>query len=705
MDVVTLGAALSIMKKMPDTAASSAAAAEDAADRAEEAARTLTIDDTLTESGQAADSKAVGDKIAGVKADLNDIENNLYNGVVSIPLTWEAGGISTSDGTDTTGQDTIRIRSDYFDAKTSTLAINPNVADGFDAMLFGYDSNKTYVNRSLWIGAGNVQNNDYAYYRIMVVNRVRPGAFVYVEDGKNAVTVTYTPQAIEDTAYLMRNLNCSANESESGYIAYNNGVAYAHASYRYVTIDVKPGMVVNWNTKTNDNAGLCFYRANSTFISGVKATTEPQTVVVPENASICKGTIRNADRLKDVSLQVNPQWTINKIDAYASDHKYDSNVGNYIDPTITLDKTAYINGYVNNAGVIVDSTEYKLSPFIEVMEGCAIRILYVTTAVWHLANWYDENQNFIGYARNPNKRLETYQTYDIKVPYEAKYMRYTCTPGNINATNVAYVDVDIPKYYWSANMVKGWYEQAFGQNAELFKRATAKPLITIIDDDTSNSEMVTMFHDACVAKDIRGGYAVITSRYTDIDQTLLDTLLGFEEEGFSMLTHCTIQDSKWQNNRYDLIREDITRCLRQLRSSGFVNYMYWIYPGGHTEPEMQKIAKEMGFKCAVSSGLNSIETTEYKGGRYAIKRCTLEASDKAGSVPLSRFMEMVDEAVACNGWLLITTHFGNGEWDATAIANRFDVLIDYAKQKGMTFATLPEAWAIREPIYQYYEMY
>ena len=37
MDVVTLGAVLSIMKKMPDTAA-----AEDAADRAEEAARQWT---------------------------------------------------------------------------------------------------------------------------------------------------------------------------------------------------------------------------------------------------------------------------------------------------------------------------------------------------------------------------------------------------------------------------------------------------------------------------------------------------------------------------------------------------------------------------------------------------------------------------------------------------------------------------------------
>ena len=78
MDVVTLGAALSIMKKMPDTAASSAAAAEDAADRAEEAARTLTIDDTLTESGQAADSKTVGDALAE-KLDVADLPDTVSN--------------------------------------------------------------------------------------------------------------------------------------------------------------------------------------------------------------------------------------------------------------------------------------------------------------------------------------------------------------------------------------------------------------------------------------------------------------------------------------------------------------------------------------------------------------------------------------------------------------------------------------------------
>lgn len=78
MDVVTLGAALSIMKKMPDTAASSAAAAEDAADRAEAAARTLTIDDTLSKPGQPADSKAVGDVLAE-KLDIADLPDTVSN--------------------------------------------------------------------------------------------------------------------------------------------------------------------------------------------------------------------------------------------------------------------------------------------------------------------------------------------------------------------------------------------------------------------------------------------------------------------------------------------------------------------------------------------------------------------------------------------------------------------------------------------------
>ena len=56
-----------------DDADTSATAAAASAAAAAESARTLTIDDTLTQQGQAADSKKTGDEISAIKADLGQI--------------------------------------------------------------------------------------------------------------------------------------------------------------------------------------------------------------------------------------------------------------------------------------------------------------------------------------------------------------------------------------------------------------------------------------------------------------------------------------------------------------------------------------------------------------------------------------------------------------------------------------------------------
>lgn len=60
-----------------ETATQAAEDAEDAADRAEAAAQTLEIDDTLTQTGQAADAKKVGDEIANIKDDLSDMQEEI----------------------------------------------------------------------------------------------------------------------------------------------------------------------------------------------------------------------------------------------------------------------------------------------------------------------------------------------------------------------------------------------------------------------------------------------------------------------------------------------------------------------------------------------------------------------------------------------------------------------------------------------------
>ena len=56
-----------------ETATQAAEDAEDAADRAEAAAESLEIDDTLTQTGQAADAKATGDAIAGLEDEISQI--------------------------------------------------------------------------------------------------------------------------------------------------------------------------------------------------------------------------------------------------------------------------------------------------------------------------------------------------------------------------------------------------------------------------------------------------------------------------------------------------------------------------------------------------------------------------------------------------------------------------------------------------------
>lgn len=69
--------ATALDEAVPQAVTSATQQAEAAADRAEDAARTLTIDNTLTYAGQAADAKKTGDEITAIKQDLSEIEPGL----------------------------------------------------------------------------------------------------------------------------------------------------------------------------------------------------------------------------------------------------------------------------------------------------------------------------------------------------------------------------------------------------------------------------------------------------------------------------------------------------------------------------------------------------------------------------------------------------------------------------------------------------
>lgn len=85
------------------------------------------IDTTLTQPGQAADAKVVGDEISDLKEDLDDILDIRYSSSTRTPINWVNGYMNGTTGV--FGNDTQRLRSGFLlgDGKDYTVSI----ASGF----------------------------------------------------------------------------------------------------------------------------------------------------------------------------------------------------------------------------------------------------------------------------------------------------------------------------------------------------------------------------------------------------------------------------------------------------------------------------------------------------------------------------------------------------------------------------------------------
>lgn len=146
MDVVTLGAALSIMKKMPDTAASSAAAAEDAADRAEAAAEqaegAIEVDDTLSIEGRAADAKVTGDRFGRVEGGLSKINAHF---IESINL-FNPNDLDLVEDVELNGSGTTSAKTGYFASGYIPVKAGLTVCCHYPIRTYGSNSKFVWYN-------------------------------------------------------------------------------------------------------------------------------------------------------------------------------------------------------------------------------------------------------------------------------------------------------------------------------------------------------------------------------------------------------------------------------------------------------------------------------------------------------------------------------------------------------------------------------
>ena len=254
------------------------------------------------------------------------------------------------------------------------------------------------------------------------------------------------------------------------------------------------------------------------------------------------------------------------------------------------------------------------------------------------------------------------------------------------------------------DILQGWREAAYGKIDNLFEQATAAPIITFIDDDTTDLAAVQRFKNTCDELGIVGGFAVVTSNL-DSQPELAEALQEYEKEGFHMCLHCDVHNRFYApaTRDYAQCRSDFVTGIRKMKKYQFADPMFWCIPYGSPDKEMEDMAKKWGMECLVASGCNSYETAEAKNGRFALRRCSLDPTDDGALTTLDRLKQLVRMAVAENGWLLITTHFTEDGWIDNQ--DRFKELVNYALEQGMQVKTLNEAYRIREPIYRLYEAF
>lgn len=357
------------------------------------------------------------------------------------------------------------------------------------------------------------------------------------------------------------------------------------------------------------------------------------------------------------------------------------------------------SGYVDYDGVtVVANGGYRHTPFISVTGGRTIIIKNFCSAVVRYLFAYDENKN-IRYIPVAPSSAEV-SSYEYELPIDVYYIRYNLYTAQINTTSIEYKDTDV--YKWNkekfySTITEKWYRKTDNAISTPFATATTAPVITLIDDDTISVEAVQRYYNACIANDVKGGYAVLTANLED-NETLKNLLLGYEDKGFSMNIHAYSQVDAYNSGATrDIVVAEANFCkgLRQMREFGFLDYMYWCTPFGVSDADIQGLAKRHGIKCLIRSGINTAFVGTGDLSRFDIPRASLNNNDTA----LQQLKSLVDKIVAANGWLLVTTHMSESSWSDTS---RFTEFVTYAKNNGCVFKTISEAWAERQYIFDLY---
>lgn len=411
------------------------------------------IDTSLTVAGAAADAKATGDEITGLKRrfgklivspfnifDKNDVVSGYLNG---------SGNILPSDSYKTSQLIDVSI----FDTLTFSFT---SFGGWFDSSAAFISPLNTSEMNSLREDKSIAVPSSAKYIRVTVetanLDRVQVGENVtrtdYISNEYySLINLILDSGQIDGDEYLKTELGLkyinlfNKNNVVSGYLN-NNGNILANDDYRTsLLIDI-----TGYDTLTfsyTDFGG--WYDADEVFISPLVVSemstiTEDKTIAVPANAKYLRVTVDTANLDK---VQVGQGVTrsnymssdlyrlirlrLDSAQIYGSEYLR-KELG--FENINLFNKNEAVDGYLNNSGNILPSDSYKTSQLIDVTNFDTLRFSYT-----NFGGWFNESGTLIP-PLNTAEMNSLSEDKSIEIPADAKYIRVVVETANLDRVQV-----------------------------------------------------------------------------------------------------------------------------------------------------------------------------------------------------------------------------------------------------------------------------
>lgn len=228
------------------------------------------------------------------------------------------------------------------------------------------------------------------------------------------------------------------------------------------------------------------------------------------------------------------------------------------------------------------------------------------------------------------------------------------------------------------------------------KGIMSMPILTWIDDDfttnyrkpdgalKANHGNVESVYEMCNSLGIKCTFAPMVGEFKTLPNAV--TLAKqYHSKGF----HFALHDGFWEE-------------ILWYQQNGFFDFQYNVAPGG---------AKTLAYQLSISQwaecNVNAGGIAKYNGnaenGRYNLERvfCNGAVTD------LATLKTAIDRTIVNGGWLIMGTH-SNGWTNPNGSSWNYDItkaVLQYALDNGIKILPLNQAYRLRKPIYDFYDLY